>query len=343
MTTTIIPMDGTTTAALTTRATTRKSVENGAQFTAGPRHQLSPTRRFDKAGVTPRAESRTIMQHDNVIPFTTAVDNALASAQRSEHGGCASDSHAALGGEATSTSVLAPESYTPLIDEAFWNRLVLRITKDAEFINKVGPDTEPEMAVEFAGRILNQAVGFLKLIADNPGVGFSPSPLVDIGWHNFILYTHEYSKFCRRIAGRFIHHSPFDEVGVDYGSGNSARTVDVLRSSGWPVDDMLWISSILTCDMRLATSKACGACEASRGYDCGSCSTGIHSFPGVDGKLAANNGNCGGQACSDACGGPDGLVSTVTSIPIAANNGNCGGQDSGDACGGGQSGGSDGN
>lgn len=238
------------------------------------------------------------------------------------------------------SAVLAPLSFTDEVDPALWNRLVRRITKDAEFVTKVG-DADQQTAIDFAGRILNQAVGFLELIAHNPGVGFSPSRLVDIGWHNFILYTREYAQFCQGIAGRFIHHAPFDEVGVDYGTGHAIRTVDALRAFGWPVDDLLWTSDTLSCDARLLTqSPDCGQCEPSRGYDCGSSST-----TRMSSSVVANNGNCGSQDCSDACGGPDGFTITQRTglKTLVGNNGNCGSQDNGDACGGGQDGGSDGN
>lgn len=245
----------------------------------------------------------------------------------------------------------AAESYVPGISAALWDRLVARIEKDHEFLYRVGRNASDEVRTEFAGRILHEAIGFLTLIAKNPGVGFSPSPLVDIGWHNFILYTNEYAAWCEANAGRFIHHSPFDEEGVDYGTGHTVRTVDVLRASGWPVDDMLWMSATLTCDMRVKNGYDCGPCDTGPGYECGSTHTTgddrrdtvhIHSPRRTMGRVTANNGNCGSSSCSDACGGGDDIVMLTRSI-ISANDGNCGGQDSGDACGGGQDGGSDGN
>ncbi|MFC8314189.1 glycine-rich domain-containing protein [Gordonia sp. NPDC057258] len=275
--------------------------------------------------------------------------------------------------------VKAPESYVDGFPTVLWNRLVARIEKDHEFLYRVGRHTPEEVRVEFAGRILHEAIGFLTLIAKNPGVGFSPSPLVDIGWHNFILYTNEYASWCQATAGRFIHHSPFDEEGVDYGSGHSVRTVDVLRASGWRVDDMLWMSSTLTCDMRVAGNYDCGPCDSGAGYDCGSThstepsanngncgSSSCSDACGGGGDdiamttvecscrpidagdatevaiVTANNGNCGTSSCSDACGGGDDIA-LLTRPVITANDGNCGGQGSGDACGGGQDGGSDGN
>lgn len=35
-----------------------------------------------------------------------------------------------------------------------------------------------------------------------------PSQVVDDLWHEFILYTREYQKFCDTAFGRFLHHTP---------------------------------------------------------------------------------------------------------------------------------------
>jgi hypothetical protein len=35
-----------------------------------------------------------------------------------------------------------------------------------------------------------------------------PSQVVDELWHEFILYTREYQKFCQQAFGRFLHHTP---------------------------------------------------------------------------------------------------------------------------------------
>src|ERR1700741_2626707 len=35
-----------------------------------------------------------------------------------------------------------------------------------------------------------------------------PSRVADDLWHEFILYTREYQRFCRRAFGSFMHHTP---------------------------------------------------------------------------------------------------------------------------------------
>ncbi|SFV66705.1 hypothetical protein MNB_SV-13-1150 [hydrothermal vent metagenome] len=35
-----------------------------------------------------------------------------------------------------------------------------------------------------------------------------PSQVVDLAWHEFILFTHEYEIFCKKAFGKFYHHVP---------------------------------------------------------------------------------------------------------------------------------------
>lgn len=117
-----------------------------------------------------------------------------------------------------------------LLSDELWKRLVKRIEKDEG------------IELPMAERIMDQALGFLRLVALDSGKGYAPSARVDIGWHTFVLYTRSYAEFCDRIAGQFIHHEPSDEEGVDYGTEHIARTVKSMLSFGIPVDLEIWMS-----------------------------------------------------------------------------------------------------
>jgi hypothetical protein len=39
-----------------------------------------------------------------------------------------------------------------------------------------------------------------------------PSQVVDIAWHEHILFTQSYACFCRRALGRFLHHTPAEAM-----------------------------------------------------------------------------------------------------------------------------------
>jgi len=39
-----------------------------------------------------------------------------------------------------------------------------------------------------------------------------PSQVVDVAWHEFILFTEQYSFFCKKAMGRFLHHTPAEAM-----------------------------------------------------------------------------------------------------------------------------------
>jgi hypothetical protein len=125
-----------------------------------------------------------------------------------------------------------------LISEDLFTRLVNRIAK------------EQDMPREFAARIMDQALAFLRACGEDHRAPLGPSELVDIGWYTFILYTREYAQFCDRVAGRFIHHVPNDD---GEGEGDDPEkvitcTTAAIRSLGFAVDDDLWLTLHVKCN-----------------------------------------------------------------------------------------------
>ena len=41
-----------------------------------------------------------------------------------------------------------------------------------------------------------------------------PSQVVDVAWHEFILFTRNYQSFCRSALGRFLHHTPAEAMAT---------------------------------------------------------------------------------------------------------------------------------
>ncbi|MFF7525970.1 glycine-rich domain-containing protein [Streptomyces pseudovenezuelae] len=156
--------------------------------------------------------------------------------------------------------------YRQLITPELYNRLVSRIVKDEE--------VEPGLA----GRIMDSALGFLYLSATSPGQRLSPSPLVDIGWHTFILYTRGYREFCQRVAGRFIDHEPNDVPEAPQKPSGIKRTIAAFKAAGLPIDEMLWTGWITRKKtIAVLTGGALDPCasgsECAGGPECGSCSS----------------------------------------------------------------------
>lgn len=117
-----------------------------------------------------------------------------------------------------------------LVDKDLWERLVTSIMRDH--------------AVDrpYAERVMDQALGFLRLCATSSEESYAPSTAVDIGWHTFILHTREYAAFCDRIAGRFIHHEPTDGSTIGEALG-TAETLAALKSRGIVADEPLWLAT----------------------------------------------------------------------------------------------------
>jgi hypothetical protein len=66
------------------------------------------------------------------------------------------------------------------------------------------------------------------LYADNRLIGM-PSKAVDEAWHEMILLTREYTHFCERAFGRYLHHSPdstLNNVTMDEITAETLAIVD---------------------------------------------------------------------------------------------------------------------
>ncbi len=59
-----------------------------------------------------------------------------------------------------------------------------------------------------ASRLFQDLLRFLILCAENPSKRIVPTKTLDTAWHEFILYTQDYSNFCARYLGKFVHHYP---------------------------------------------------------------------------------------------------------------------------------------
>lgn len=111
---------------------------------------------------------------------------------------------------------------------------------------------------EEAQEIFDDTLKFLAL-ADT-GYKLAPAARIDLGWHNFILHTVDYAKFCDDNFGRFIHHVPNSgltcssvgtcgSIRMDAGSRllNLEETADLARSVFGDISDNWTASKGATC------------------------------------------------------------------------------------------------
>ncbi len=71
----------------------------------------------------------------------------------------------------------------------------------------------PHLSQREANQILNGLREYFHLcnIAGRRMVSM-PSQAVDVAWHEFILFTREYDRFCKQSLGRFLHHIPAEAM-----------------------------------------------------------------------------------------------------------------------------------
>lgn len=142
-----------------------------------------------------------------------------------------------------------------------------------------------------------------------------PSHITDEAWHAFILFTREYSDFCRNAFGYYLHHTPVEAMasptqatdGIKRAWNLTCRqeSIDPQRPQSLPllfaIDANLRIANgyiyHLNCHPGTtalgpreycATHIGCGSDAGGGGSGCGSC--------------GSNGGGCS-SGCGSSCGG----------------------------------------
>lgn len=142
-----------------------------------------------------------------------------------------------------------------------------------------------------------------------------PSQVADDLWHEFILYTRDYGRFCNRAFGRFLHHTPAVALREGAPRDNSAlrrvwwhccrdENIDPVRPTRLPL--------LFALDTKLKIANGfvyAPDCEAlrrngDRGTQCG----GDFSSSSVDGSTDGfgDSGSSSGDGSSDSGGGDSG-------------------------------------
>ncbi|MFI1796336.1 glycine-rich domain-containing protein [Streptomyces sp. NPDC020379] len=103
-------------------------------------------------------------------------------------------------------------------------------------------DNNPDMEREIAERIVAEAIKFVVACAAFPGESFRPSRIVDEGWHALILNSHIYTRFCNKLAGRYVHHVPQRPDPSRHDPGELERTQAAITRAGYTPDRTLWLA-----------------------------------------------------------------------------------------------------
>ncbi len=135
-----------------------------------------------------------------------------------------------------------------------------------------------------------------------------PSQVVDELWHEFILFTRLYQRFCERALGRYLHHTPAEAMPAPDTATQGIRRAWHLacREEGinpkaperlpllFALDAQLGIAGgfVYALNCHDAAASSSGAfCASDIGGGCGGSSDG------------SSDGGDGGSSCGSGCGG----------------------------------------
>jgi hypothetical protein len=104
-----------------------------------------------------------------------------------------------------------------------------------------------------AKRGIEEAIKFLWLVAADRSHGWTPSHRIDLVWHEMILFTRGYERFCRECLGGFVHHQPSDNHVENRRAFES--TLIAYRNWFGDPDELFW-------GRRGSAVANCGACDA---------------------------------------------------------------------------------
>ena len=129
-----------------------------------------------------------------------------------------------------------------------------------------------------------------------------PSQAVDVAWHEFILFTKQYSQFCNKALGRFLHHTPAEamrsptdaQTGIKTAWRVSCCREGILPKSAHRLPLLFAMDAKLAIPDGFKYSLNCNG-RNSNAY----CAAHIGCGGGFGG------GGCGGDSsgCSSGCGG----------------------------------------
>ncbi|MBS0345914.1 MAG: hypothetical protein JSR69_05575 [Proteobacteria bacterium] len=150
-----------------------------------------------------------------------------------------------------------------------------------------------------------------------------PSQVVDVAWHEFILFTRGYRQFCTRGLGRFLDHTPAEHMATPVSAQQGLRRtwlhacrfegIDPNKPDRLPMlfalDALLQIPDgfryVLDCSgvMNAPGVPAYCASDIGCGGACAADGMGDCSHGHGDGASDGGSGGDGGSSCGGGCGG----------------------------------------
>jgi len=150
-----------------------------------------------------------------------------------------------------------------------------------------------------------------------------PSQAADDAWHEFILFTRHYDKFCRHAFGRFLHHTPAEAMSSPTQASEGIKrawrlacaheNINPKKPQRLPrifaLDAALGIAGgfVYHLDCMAARNGAAGSGYCASHIGCGGGGSGCSGDAGASDSWsdngAAGGGDGGGGDSSGSCGG----------------------------------------
>jgi hypothetical protein len=148
-----------------------------------------------------------------------------------------------------------------------------------------------------------------------------PSQVVDVAWHEFILFTRLYKKFSEKAIGRFLHHTPTvamkrptlaqDGIKRAWRLACAKERIDPADPARLPlifaIDGMLDIKDgfrySLDCKDKSSPAYGDGYCAGHIGCAAGCAGDSGTSDSGGFFDGSGDSSGCSGSSCGGGCGG----------------------------------------
>lgn len=97
---------------------------------------------------------------------------------------------------------------------------------------------EMKFSIEKASQLFEDVKRFL-WAASQASSNTIPSPLIDEGWHAFILFTRDYADFCQKYFGEYLHHLPHTPGQGQVGNDVTKPSIELFHElfKGKPSDN----------------------------------------------------------------------------------------------------------
>jgi hypothetical protein len=137
-----------------------------------------------------------------------------------------------------------------------------------------------------------------------------PSQAVDDAWHEFILFTRQYERFCQEAFGRFLHHTPAEAMSSPTQASDGIRRAWRLSCAQEKINPEKpeRLPRLFAMDARLMLAGGfiyqldCLA-AGQNGLGSGFCASHIGCSSGCSGDSGNSDGDGGGDGGGGGCGG----------------------------------------